>query len=93
MISKVILISHKEGEIKKFLNKYENKKIEPENSFYWKKEYSNPVEIVEIIGTYVDNSDNFSLTMLICLDNDVYIHINDSNADDIIKYIYERFPY
>ena len=88
----VIIFGNKKLEVEKFLSRFYNTSINLDSAF-WKKEYSNPVEIVEIIGTYVDNSDNFSLTMLICLDNDVYIHINDSNADDIIKYIYERFPY
>lgn len=88
----VIIFGNKKLEVEKFLSRFYNTSINLDSSF-WKKEYSNPVEITEIIGTYVDNSDNFSLTMLICLDNDVYIHINDSNADDIIKYIYERFPY
>ena len=49
--------------------------------------------MVEIIGTYVDNIENFSLNMWISLDKDIYLHVTEQNANDIIKYLYERFPY
>ena len=45
------------------------------------------------IGTYIDNSEDFSLNMWICIDKDVYINITEDNGDNIIKYLYERFPY
>ena len=93
MISKVILISHKEGEIKKFLNKYENKKIEPENSFYWKKEFSNPIEITEMIAAFVDNINNFNIMMWVTLDKNIFIKISPLNSNEIIKYLFERYPY
>ncbi len=89
----VNIISNKKGEIESFLSRFYNTSIDLDNSLSWKKEYTNPVEISEIIGIYIDNSDNFSISMWICLDNNIYIHVNDQNADDLIKYIFERFPY
>lgn len=57
------------------------------------KKYANPIELAEIIGTFIDNSDDYFLNMWICIDKDVFIQITEDNADDIIKYLYERFPY
>lgn len=89
----VNIFSNKKGELETFLSKFYNTEIVLDNSLSWKKDYTNPVEIAEIIGTYIDNSDNFSFNMWICLDHHVYIHVNEQNADELIKYIFERFPY
>lgn len=58
-----------------------------------KKDFNNPVEIAELVGAYIDNNDNYNISMWICLDEGVLIKITNKNADDIIKYLYERFPY
>ena len=87
------LIQPKKGELNKFLSSFYNTNLELENSLTWQKKYANPVELAEIIGIYVDNSDNYSLFMWICLDKNVFIQITSANADDVIKYLYERFPY
>ena len=63
------------------------------NLLEWEKKYQNPVEITEIIGTFIDNNDKYSINMWISLDSGVFININDDNADNVIKYIYERYPY
>lgn len=89
----VNIFSEKEGEIENFLSRFYNTDINLDNSLFWKKKYDNPVEIAEIIGIYIDNSDNFSITMWICLDKHIYVHVNELNANELIKYIYERFPY
>ncbi len=89
----VHLFSQKKGELNKFLSSFYNTNLELENSLTWQKKYANPVELAEIIGIYVDNSDNYSLFMWICLDKNVFIQITSANADDVIKYLYERFPY
>ena len=56
----VNLYSDKSGEIKKFLNLFydKNNNIE-DNSFKWEKSYENPVEISDIIGTFIENNDKF----------------------------------
>ena len=83
----------KKGEIENFLSRFYNTDINLNNSLFWEKTYDNPVEIAEIIGIYIDNSDNFSITMWISLDKHIYVHVNELNANELIKYIYERFPY
>lgn len=89
----VNIFSEKKGEIENFLSRFYNTDINLNNSLFWEKNYDNPVEIAEIIGIYIDNSDNFSITMWISLDKHIYVHVNELNANELIKYIYERFPY
>lgn len=89
----VNIFSEKKGEIENFLSRFYNTDINLNDSLFWEKTYDNPVEIAEIIGIYIDNSDNFSITMWISLDNHIYVHVNELNANELIKYIYERFPY
>lgn len=89
----VHLSSKKKGELNKFLSSFYNTNLELEDSLTWQKKYANPVELAEIIGTYVDNSDDYALFMWICLDKNVFIQVTPENADDIIRYLYERFLY
>ena len=63
------------------------------NSLNWEHKYENPIEIAEIIGIFIDNFEDFRLTMWISLDKGVYIHVTEENADNLIKYLYERYPY
>ena len=89
---KVNLYSEKEGEIKKFLNSMYNNEINLINDLKWEYEYDNPVDINDIIGTFIENNDKYQINMWISLDKNVYINITEHNADKIIRYIYERFP-
>ncbi len=93
MIASVHLYSNKKGELNKFLSSFYNTNLEIENHLKWEKESANPIELAEIIGTFVDNSDDYILTMWLCLDQDVFINVTPENADAIIRYLYERFPY
>ena len=93
MLVKINLYSEKVGELNKFLSHFYNTDLGLENSLKWEKEYANPIELAEIIGTFIDNSDEYTLNMWISLDKNVFVHITPENADDIIKYLYERFPY
>lgn len=93
MIATVNLYSDKKGEVNRFLSSFYNTNLELQNNLKWEKEYANPIEIAEIVGTFIDNSDNFVLNMWICIDKNVYINITSDNADNVIKYLYERFPY
>ncbi len=90
----VNLYSKKKGELNKFLSHFYNTNFDLEDSLYsWEKKYANPIELAEIIGTFADNCEDYFLSMWICLDKDVFIHVTQENANDIIKYLYERFPY
>ncbi len=93
MVASVNLFSNKKGEINKFLSKFYNTNLDVENSLNWEKNYSNPVEIAEIVGIYIDNFEDYLLNMWISLDKNVFIKVDKKNADKIIRYLYERFPY
>ena len=93
MLVNVKLQTSKKGEINKFLSKFYNTDLNLNDKLTWKKEYKNPIELSDIIGAYIDNLDKYNLSMWICLDKNIYININDSNANEIIKYLFERYPY
>ena len=93
MKAKVILFSGKYGEINNFLNKFYSNKSDHGGSTSWQKEFPNPVEISEFIAAFADNIHSFDLAMWISLDEDVFIKISPSNSNNIIKYLFERYPY
>ena len=94
MIAKVILFSSKTGEINNFLNKfYTSPQNISVNSLAWKKKFPNPVDVSEIVAAFSDNHTNFALDMWISFDKDVFIKISPLNANLVIKYIFERYPY
>ena len=67
--------------------------IEKNNLLEWQKKYQNPLEIVDMIGTFIENNDQYKINMWISLDKDVFINVTDQNADKLIRYIYERYPW
>ena len=89
----VRLYSTKRNEINKFLGNFFGNTNEYINLLEWEKKYQNPVEITEIIGTFIDNNDKYSINMWISLDQGVFLNVTNNNADQIIRYIYERFPW
>ena len=88
----VNLYSKTKEELNKFLSHFYNSNFDLK-SLSWEKKYANPIELAEIIGTFIDNFDDYSLSMWVCLDKDVFVRVSEKNADDIIKYLYERYPY
>jgi len=84
--------SEKNGEIKKFLDLYYSKNLFLENDLVYNQEFENPVDMIEIISCFIDNNHRFQINLWISLDNNVYICVTDNNIDNIIKYIYERYP-
>ena len=90
-MSVVSLYSKKDNEINRFLNSYNNEKVG--NTLEWKKEYKNPIEIADIIGVFIDNKENYNINMWISLDKDFFINVTDANAEQIIRYLFERYPY
>ena len=59
----------------------------------WEQKFENPIEIVDIIGAFIENDDAYKISMWISMDEGCFIHVSDDNADEIIRYLYERFPY
>ena len=93
MLASIRLQSKKKGEVNKFLSKFYDTNLNIRNELKWENKYQNPVEISDLIGVFIDNVDKFSLTMWVHLDPDIYIKITDKNANSVIKYLFERYPY
>ena len=89
----VNLFSKKNNEINNFLNSYDKKYSQKSNLLEWKKEFENPIEIADIIGVFIDNNEKYDINMWICLDENLYINVTNYNADKIIRYLFERYPY
>ena len=89
----VTLFSEKSGELNKFLSNFYNTNLNIENKLNWEKKFANPIELADIIGTFIDNIENYFITMWISLDSDIFIRISDTNANNVIKYLFERYPY
>lgn len=93
MVSKVFLFSNDAKKLNTFLSRFYSKDIKIKKSLSWKKDFYNPVDISELIGAFVDNFDSYNINMWISLDENIFIKISPSNADNIIRYIFERYPY
>lgn len=89
----VSLYSTENGEIARFLHDFYEKNIEIKNGLEWEEEFKNPTQSTSIIGAFIDNNEKFKINMWVSLDTGFYINVTDFNADKIIRYLYERYPY
>ena len=94
----VRLYSNTQGEIKKFLTQFyfttdEILNSVEDNTLELEIVFENPVEMADIVGTFIENKDDFQINLWLCIDEDVLINVTSNNVDEIIKYLYERFPY
>lgn len=89
----VTILSENTNEIIDFLRKFYTKDIVLNDKHFWEKKFENPVDMIEIISTFVDNNDKFIGNIWISLDKDIYICVTDNNLEMIIKYLFERYPY
>ena len=87
------LYSQKKQEISKFLKSFNNISVDDNNILEWKKEFENPVEIADIIGVFIDNNEKFMINMWVSLDEGFFLNVTEHNADQIIRYLFERYPY
>ena len=89
----VSLYSQTSQEIAKFLKSFNDIELDDNNILEWKKEFENPIEIADIIGVFIDNNEKFKINMWISLDKGFFLNVTDYNADQIIRYLFERYPY
>ena len=93
MLASIRMQSKKNGELNRFLSKFYNTNLDINNEKIWINKYKNPIEMIDLIGTYIDNLDEYTIKMWINLDPNIYIKITKDNADIVIKYLFERYPY
>lgn len=89
----VNLYSEISEELEKFLGLFYNSTFNINNVLNWEHKYENPIEMAEIIGAFADNIERFKIMMWISLDKGFYIQVTEDNANSLIKYLYERYPY
>lgn len=89
----VDLYSSRKNDISIFLNNFYNNNICNEKAMKWEKTFDNPIEMADIVGVFVDNNDKYSINMWISLDDGFFLNVSDNNVNQIIKYLYERYPY
>ena len=75
----------------KFLQHFSKDISSIDDDLLWQKNYKNPIEIADIISALLEN--DYDINMWISLDKDVFINVTEHNADDIIRYLFERYPY
>lgn len=92
MLAFVNINSKKNGEVNRFLSKFYNNNLKLKDN-NWEKKFSNPIEIAELIGVYIDNFEDYELSFWFSLDDGIIVKVDKTNANEIIKYLYERFPY
>ena len=76
MQATVNLYSNQKGELNNFLSRFYNTNLEIYDNLKWEKKYANPLELAEIIGTFIDNIEDYNISMWISLDKDVFISIS-----------------
>lgn len=86
------IYSNEKGEIRKFLESFYSKKLILQNELFWNKNFNSPFDLIDLISCYIDNNDKFNLNIWISLDKNVFISITPNNINELIKYIYERYP-
>lgn len=92
------LYSDINGEISRFVNSFylateDILKSVNSDTLELEIDYQNPVEMSDMIGTFIENKDDYKINMWLSIDEDVLINVTVNNADEIIKYLFERFPY
>ena len=87
------LFTENKSTLNEFLNKFYGKSINLENNLNFEKNFENPVDMVELISTLIDNNEKYNIGIWITLDKNLYINITEHNLDKVIRYIFERYPY
>lgn len=87
------LFSEKPGEIQNFLESYYSKRLDLKDHLIFKKDFKNPIDMIDFMSCFIDNNDKFEINLWISIDKDIYICVTENNLNSLIKYFYERFPY
>ena len=92
MFFSINIYSDKKDEIENFLKDYYSENVSLDNKLFWNKFFSTPFELIDIMSVYIDNKEKYNINLWISLDKNVFICVTENNINNLIKYIYERFP-
>jgi len=88
---KLNLFSETKENLNDFLNKFYHTSFSLAESKF-EKEFNNPIDMIEIISTLIDNNETYPVGIWISIDKDIFINITENNLNKIIKYLLERYP-
>ena len=92
MAISVTLWSQKNGEIKRFLEKFYEKSVRmDEDVNQWIYVYRKPLEAVDMICAIMDNSDKYRISLCIQVDEHDVHPITYENHNDVIKGMFHLF--
>ena len=86
------LFSENPENLNEFLNKFYNNNFNLKEMKF-EKTFENPIDMIDLISTIVDNSDKYNIGIWISIDKNIFINITELNLDKIIRYLFERYPY
>ena len=88
----VNLFANQQENLKDFLNKFYNRSFALKE-LKFEKSFENPIDMIELISTIIDNNEKYQIGIWISIDKDIFINITELNLDKIIRYLFERYPY
>ena len=88
----VSLWSEKEGEIRRFLEKfYLSKVFMDEDVDQWSYVYNRPLESVDMISALMDNSHKYDIEVGVQVNQEELYPVTENNYNDVIKGIFCLF--
>lgn len=88
----VNLFSESSEDLEKFLSLFYKSDIKLNQNLSYEEFFENPIQMVELISTVIDNNERFNIGIWISIDKDIFINITENNLDKIIRYLLERYP-
>lgn len=85
------IFSENKDNLQIFLNKFYQDYFEIKE-FKYEKNFDNPIDMIEIISTLIDNNEKYPAGIWISIDKDIFINVSELNLDKIIRYLFERYP-
>jgi len=88
----VNLWTRKNGDLKRFLESYYDRKMDLcECTSEWSCNYAKPLEAVDIISAVMDNNDRYQIRVLIQINEGQMHLVTPENHNEVIRDIYLMF--
>ena len=85
------LFTETKENLEDFLDKFYNMSFSL-SDLKFEKEFDNPIDMIEIISTLIDNNERYPIGIWVSINKDIFINITENNLNTIIKYFLERYP-
>lgn len=85
------IFSEDKNKLETFLNKFDNENLDLKE-FKFEKDFDNPIDMIEIVSTLIDNNEKYPAGIWISIDKNIFINVTENNLNKVIKYLLERYP-